>query len=115
MQTSIDAVDLDSLPRTISVQSSYKLNLPPYLLIHAVNIKLVEPIGQGDYRCYCYVHACSILVHVIIILGEFGIVYKGYIVEEQESIVTDTVAIKTLKGIDIVYPYGGASFVFLLT
>ena len=28
---------------------------------------------------------------------------------------TDTVAIKTLKGIDIMYPNGGASFVFLLT
>ena len=33
------------------------------------------------------------------IVGEFGIVYKGYIVKEQGSIVTDTVAIKTLKGI----------------
>ena len=32
-------------------------------------------------------------------VGEFGIVYKGYIVKEQGSIVTDTVAIKTLKGI----------------
>ena len=40
-------VDLDSVPRTISVQSSYKLNLPPYLLIHAADIKLMEPIGQG--------------------------------------------------------------------
>ena len=35
-------------------------------------------------------------------VGEFGIVYKGYIVKEQGSIVTDTVAIKTLKGI---YPH----------
>ena len=34
-------------PRTISVQSSYKLNLPPHLLVHASSIKLVEPIGQG--------------------------------------------------------------------
>jgi hypothetical protein len=42
------AVGLDSLPKTISVQSSYKLHLPPYLLVHSVNIKLVEPIGQGD-------------------------------------------------------------------
>ena len=33
-------------------------------------------------------------------VGEFGIVYKGYIVKEQGSIVTDTVAIKTLKGIN---------------
>ena len=33
------------------------------------------------------------------VVGEFGIVYKGYIVKNQGSIVTDTVAIKTLKGI----------------
>ena len=33
-------------------------------------------------------------------VGEFGIVYKGYIVKDQGSIVTDTVAVKTLKGID---------------
>ena len=30
--------------------------------------------------------------------GEFGIVYKGYIVKKQGDIVTDIVAIKTLKG-----------------
>ena len=34
-------------------------------------------------------------------VGEFGIVYKGYIVKKQGSIVTDTVAIKTLKGINL--------------
>ena len=45
--------------------------------------------------------ACSITDNNIICayLGEFGIVYKGYIVKEQGIIVTDTVAIKTLKGI----------------
>ena len=37
----------ESLTKTISVQSSYKLHLPPYLLIHSANIKLSEPIGQG--------------------------------------------------------------------
>ena len=36
----------------------------------------------------------------------YSIVYKGYIVKEQGSIVIDTVAIKTLKGVDIMYPYG---------
>ena len=45
---SLDAVNRDSFPRTISVQSSYKLKLPQHLLIHASDIKLVEPIGQGD-------------------------------------------------------------------
>ena len=39
-----------------------------------------------------------VLLIYIIPIGEFGIVYKGYIVKEQGSIVTDTVAIKTLKG-----------------
>ena len=32
-------------------------------------------------------------------VGEFGIVYKGYVVKDQGSIMTDIVAIKTLKGI----------------
>jgi hypothetical protein len=40
-----------------------------------------------------------IIIHCI--LGEFGIVYKGYIMKEQGNIVTDTVAVKTLKGIDM--------------
>ena len=30
-----------------SVQTSYKLNLPPHLIIHSSSIKLVETIGQG--------------------------------------------------------------------
>ena len=30
-----------------AVQSSYKLNLPPHLIIHASNIKMTETIGQG--------------------------------------------------------------------
>ena len=41
-------------------------------------------------------------MHAVLLIdnvGEFGIVYKGYIVKEQGSIVTDIVAIKTLKGI----------------
>ena len=39
-----------------------------------------------------------LLIYIIIPIGEFGIVYKGYIIKEQGSLVTDTVAIKTLKG-----------------
>lgn len=31
----------------LRVQSSYKLSLPPYLIIHASNIKMTETIGQG--------------------------------------------------------------------
>ena len=39
-------------------------------------------------------------------VGEFGIVYKGYVVKEQGSIVTDLVAIKTLKGIVLYIVHG---------
>ena len=46
---------------------------------------------------------CCLLINSYV--GEFGIVYKGYIVKEhaqlQGSVITDTVAIKTLKGIQI--------------
>ena len=30
-----------------TVQSSYKLKLPPHLIVHAANIKMTETIGQG--------------------------------------------------------------------
>ena len=30
--------------------------------------------------------------------GEFGVVYKGHLVKDQGQVVTETVAIKTLKG-----------------
>ena len=30
-----------------AVQSSYKLNLPPHLIVHSSNIKMTETIGQG--------------------------------------------------------------------
>ena len=30
--------------------------------------------------------------------GEFGVVYKGHLIKDQGQVVTETVAIKTLKG-----------------
>ena len=33
--------------QTFTVQTSYKLNLPPSLILHSSSIKLVETIGQG--------------------------------------------------------------------
>ena len=33
-----------------AVQSSYKLNLPPHLTVHASNIKMTESIGQGKLK-----------------------------------------------------------------
>ena len=34
--------------RRISVQSSFKLKLPPPLIIEASSIKVADPIGQGS-------------------------------------------------------------------
>ena len=41
----------EPLPQAISVQSSYKLSLPPHLIIPSSCIKLVESIGQGIKSC----------------------------------------------------------------
>ena len=35
------------LSRSLTVQSSFQLEIPPYLIIPSSNIKLVETIGQG--------------------------------------------------------------------
>ena len=35
---------------SFSVQSSYKLNVPAQLIIHAANLELQEVIGQGIAR-----------------------------------------------------------------
>ena len=37
--------------RQFSVQSSFKLNFSPHLIIKAANIKLIETIGQGENYC----------------------------------------------------------------
>ena len=39
--------------RAFSVQSSFKLNLSPHLIIKAANIKLIETIGQGEHYNNC--------------------------------------------------------------
>ena len=49
--------------KSFTVQSSYKLNIPEHLIIHAANIELCEAIGQGNYcisidtNHYKYFHA----------------------------------------------------------
>ena len=53
-------------------------------------------VKKKPQKNYMWVQYLSINMYTV---GEFGIVYKGYIVKEQGSIVTDTVAVKTLKGI----------------
>ena len=100
LNTLLDHVnEVESEPVTIrgmSVQSSYKLKLPPHLILPSSCIKLVEPIGQGstlsmkNARFHC-ISACTAVLY----LGEFGIVYKGYIMKNQGQ---DIIAVKTLKG-----------------
>ena len=76
-----------------TVQSSYKLKLPPHLIVQAANIKITETIGQGKLN-FCTKYNTK----WIFCLGEFGVVYKGHLLRDGGNIVTATVAIKTLKG-----------------
>ena len=55
----------EPLPQAITVQSSYKLNLPPHLIIPSSCIKLIESIGQGTYYYVCTFHLCTILYYRI--------------------------------------------------
>lgn len=51
--------------------------------------------------CCCFRDTLLILCNLLCILGEFGVVYKGHIIVDQGRIVTETVAIKTLKGMTV--------------
>ena len=42
-----------------TVQSSFKLTLPPHLIITASSVKLNEIIGQGNIRDTCMTNACT--------------------------------------------------------
>ena len=46
-----------------AVQSSYRLNLPPHLIVHASNIKMTETIGQGSYKPVVFVQVSIISCH----------------------------------------------------
>ena len=81
--------------KDFTVQSSYKLKLPPHLIAHAANIKITETIGQGKPN---FQVAPNLLQTLLSCLGEFGVVYKGHLLGDGGNIVTATVAIKTLKG-----------------
>ena len=75
----------------LTVQSSYRTNIPEHLIVCAANIQLMDTIGQGIKL----VGTIDIYLSISYTSGEFGIVYKGLIVK---NLVTDVVAIKTLKG-----------------
>ena len=97
----------------LSVQSSYKLTLPSHLLIHASNIKLLESVGQGNLDVHDFSYSLATWSdHSMWHIGEFGIVYRGHIIKYQGTgqVVTDTVAIKTLKGIN----YRGVESIWLV-
>ena len=83
--------------KTFSVQSSYKLNLPKCLIIPSSNIKLLETVGQGIINVYCASQKLKLIMSLYF-SGEFGIVYKGHTIKNLGQIVTDVVAVKTLKG-----------------
>lgn len=75
-----------------SVHTSLKLDLPHHLIISSASIKLNETIGQGKtYKLG------RTTIDDIIVIGEYGIVYKGYIIKDGESF-DEYLAIKTLKG-----------------
>jgi hypothetical protein len=46
----LDERDLDQ--RKLSVESSFKLDLPPHLIVPSASIKLNETIGQGIRSIY---------------------------------------------------------------
>ena len=82
----------------ISVKSSFKLDLPPHLIISSSSIKLLETFGQGSYYI-CSVNRVVCSNDLNYVLGEFGIVYKGYIIKGNTKAVDEYLAIKTLKGV----------------
>ena len=72
LQQSVNEVDSDLELvniRGMSVQISYKLELPPHLILPSTCIKLVEPIGQGSplsvKRCiFICMHCCALFRRV---------------------------------------------------
>ena len=108
--TTIDDGGIDQkVSRECSVMSSYKLNLPPSLIIHKTDIKLLNMIGQGEKSsCNCsglllyclqLIFVCAKnMMFLFIISGEFGVVYKGHIIANHRPDYMEVVAVKTLKG-----------------
>ena len=51
-----------------AVQSSYKLNLPPHLTVHASNIKMTESIGQGKLKLVIIFSQAYVIVSELFVL-----------------------------------------------
>ena len=100
-------VDSEGSRSEISVQSSFKLHLPPHLIIPSTSIKLLETIGQGlkNVNSYCEIHNMLQLVYSFaynLCPGEFGIVYKGYLIKSHGESFDEYLAVKTLKGKSVI-------------
>jgi hypothetical protein len=98
----VDEQDFDQ--RRTSVESSLILDLPSHLIIPAASIKLNEAIGEGMIIIIgpvfqCYRSHRNLMNHH---LGEFGVVFKGYIIKfrhhDGQEAFDEYLAIKTLKG-----------------
>ena len=80
---------------SIQVQSSFSLDVDKDLLINSCNLQLGKIVGQGIIISYSH-------LNLTIVLGEFGIVYKALLKEAgHPGYNSETVAVKTLKGIII--------------
>ena len=79
---------------SIQVQSSFSLDVDKDLLINSCNLQLGKIVGQGIIISYSH-------LNLTIVLGEFGIVYKALLKEGYNKKYSETVAVKTLKGITI--------------
>ena len=83
------------------VKGSLKAKITPSLHISSKNLQISDLIGQGKtekWTTLCITINFSHELFNYIIhdhAGEFGIVYKGYLVDR---FTTEIVAIKTLKG-----------------
>ena len=83
-----------------SVDSSVVLDLPPHLIIPSASIKLIETIAEGMNNII--LHAIKIIIIMHLYIGEFSIVFKGYIIKfkhhDGQEAFDEYLAIKTLKG-----------------
>ena len=75
-------------------QMSVQHNIPKELMIKSCNLDLGKTVGQGNI---------SIIFKKLVIYnfdskGEFGIVYKSRLKTSHHDTISDTVAVKTLKG-----------------
>ena len=64
------------------------------LLIPAEQIQLLDRVGQGWFIVDM---APARDLHVSCVIGEFGVVYRGHLVDWKGTKPTELVAVKTLK------------------